>query len=78
MRAILLLAVMVVTPALAQQQPDPAMLQKAIAVLQQQRNEAMDKAAAAEVKASQLADELQKLKAETEKAGAPKDTPADK
>lgn len=51
-------------PAFAQQQPDPAVIQRIIPSLQQQRNEAMDKAALAEARAAQLAEEVQKLKAE--------------
>lgn len=57
-----------------QQQIDPATLQRIIVSLQQQRNEAMDKAALAEARAAQLAealrqaqDEAQKLKAELAK-----------
>lgn len=47
----------------AQQSPDPAFLQKAIAVLQAQRNNALDGQAAAEAKAAQLSDELAKVQA---------------
>lgn len=58
---------MVMAPAFAQQQPpDPASLQKAIVVLQQQRNNAMDQAAGAQAEAMRLVDENAKLKAEIE------------
>lgn len=62
MRALLLLALLA-TPALAQQQPDMATMQRAIAVLQQQRNNAMDALASAEVQRAALAEELAALKA---------------
>ena len=52
------------TPALAQQQPDPAAMQKAIAVLQGQRNQALDREATAAVQAAALAEENEKLKSE--------------
>lgn len=51
------------SPACAQQVD----AQKLVAVLQQQRNEALDRAAVAEAKAAQLSEELQKLKAEQPK-----------
>lgn len=60
------------SPALAQQQADPAALQKVIIALKAQREEAMDKAALAEARAALLAEENQKLKAEAEKT-KPKD-----
>jgi hypothetical protein len=49
-----------------QQQPpaDPAMLHRVINSLVQQRNAALDAAALAEAKAAQLAEDVQKLKAE--------------
>jgi predicted nucleic acid-binding Zn-ribbon protein len=58
-------------PAQAQQPADQAMLQRVIAVLQAQRNQAMDVAANAEVQRAALAEEIEKLKAriaELEKA----------
>ena len=48
------------------QQPDTATLQKALAILQAQRNAALDAAASAELKAAQLAEENAKLKAESD------------
>ena len=54
---------LIASPSVAQQ-VDAA---KLIAAVQQQRNEAMDKAAVAEAKAAQLAEELQRLKAEQDK-----------
>lgn len=65
-----------IAPASAQQQPDPIILQHVIPSLQAQRNEAQDKAALAEARAAQLAEEVQKLKAELEKMKAgPTDNP---
>lgn len=46
------------------QQPDSAALTKVISVLQQQRNQAMDGLASAEVRAMTLGEENAKLKAE--------------
>lgn len=66
------LFVLLSSSALAQQQqPDQAMLQRVIQVLQSQRNEAYDKAAAAEARAAQMAEELQKLKTDAEKPKPP-------
>ena len=61
---IAMLIVMFAAPAFAQQPPDPASLQKAIVVLQQQRNVAMDQAAGVQVEAQRLTEENAKLKAE--------------
>lgn len=47
-----------------QAQPDVAALQKAIAVLQQQRNNAMDQAAGAQVELQRVTEENAKLKAD--------------
>lgn len=63
---IAILIVMLATSALAQQPPDPASLQKAIAVLQQQRNAAMDQAAGVQVEAQRLAEENAALKKQIE------------
>jgi hypothetical protein len=56
------------SPAFAQapQLVDSAFMQKAINVLQQQRNNALDQRAASEAKAAQLLEENAKLKAENE------------
>lgn len=59
--------ILLASPAFAQQ-PDPAFLQKLIPSLEAQRNDAMNKAAVAEAKAAQLAEEVQKLKADAQKA----------
>jgi len=70
----LLLLLLLATPAQAQQQqqPDTATLQKAITALQQQRNQAWDAAAAAQIEVQKLSEELAKLKAEIEKKEPPK------
>lgn len=49
--------------ALAQQQPDPALLQRAANALQAQRNQAMDALAVAEARGAGLADDLAKAQA---------------
>lgn len=67
MKRLAILAALLAFPAIAQQQPDPAALQKIAAALQAQRNEAMDKAALAEARAVQLAEEVQRLKIELDK-----------
>jgi len=58
-----LILILLSWPALAQQQPDIAALQRAVAVLQQQRNAAMDALANSEVQRALLAEEIEKLKA---------------
>lgn len=73
MRKIIIALVLAASPALAQQQQpvDPALLHRAIAALQQQRNGALDAAAQAQAQASLQADEITRLKArvvELEKA----------
>jgi len=51
-------------PAFAQRQPpDPAVMQRAMNVLQARRNQAFDQAATAEVRAAGLADDLAKAQA---------------
>ncbi len=60
-------ALILSTPASAQQQPpDPAALQKAVQALQQQRNAAMDQAAGLQVQAATLAEENDRLKKQVE------------
>ena len=73
------LFVLLTTPALAQQPPpDPATLQRAIAAIQAQRNQALDQAASIQIEAQRqdesrqvevkrLSDEITALKAEIEK-----------
>lgn len=62
------------------QQPDPAFMQKTIAALQAQRNEAMDWRAALEAKLSLVTDENAKLQARIKEleATAPKAEPDQK
>jgi hypothetical protein len=52
----------------AQQQPDPAFLQKAVQVLQTQRNNEADQRAVAEARAAMLQDEVTKLQKELAEA----------
>jgi hypothetical protein len=52
-----------VLPLHAQQIPDPAFLQKAIAALQQQRNGALDSQAEIAARSAMQADEIAKLQA---------------
>lgn len=60
-------ALLIATPALAQQAPpDPAFLQKAAGALQAQRNTALDAQAVAEARAAMLADEVAALKKQVE------------
>ncbi len=54
----------------AAQQPDPAALARIIPVLQQQRNDALDKAALAEARALQSADALRQTQDEVAKLKA--------
>jgi uncharacterized small protein (DUF1192 family) len=63
MKRIALLICLISAPSIAQQ-VDAA---KLVAALQQQRNEALDKAAVAEAKAAALLAELERLKAEQDK-----------
>ena len=60
----ILAVVLVALPGIsfAETAPDPVLLQRAIVVLQQQRNQAMDSAADMQVKAQGLAEELAKAK----------------
>lgn len=67
-RIALVLLLALSTVAAAQQPADPAALQRALAVLQQQRNQAMDLHANAEMRVMQLTEELAKAKAELEQA----------
>lgn len=56
--------VLLASTASAQQQaPDPAFLQRALSVMQAQRNQAMDTAAVQQARADGLADELAKAQA---------------
>lgn len=68
---------LIATPALAQQQPpDPKFMERAIQVLQTQRNQALDGQAAETARAAGLTEDLAKAQAEvkrlTEKYEPPK------
>jgi uncharacterized lipoprotein YajG len=65
MRAIV--ALLLMTGAAAAQQPDPAALQRLLASIEQQRNNALNQAAVADARAAQMAEEVQRLRAELEK-----------
>jgi hypothetical protein len=56
-------ALLASAPAFSQQQPEVATLQRAINILQMQRNQASDQTVAAELRASGLADDLAKAQA---------------
>lgn len=74
MKNILLLATLLIASPAAAQQTDPAFLNRAIAVLQAQRNAAMDSVAAEKARADGLAEDLAKAQArirELEKPAAP-------
>lgn len=64
------------SPAFAEQQPDPAFLQRAITALQAQRNAALDQAAAHQARADGLADELAKAQAKIKELEPKLDVPA--
>lgn len=76
MKRLAIVLALISTPAFAQQQPDPAFMQRALAALQNQRNTAMDSAAAAEAKAAGLADDLAKANARITDLEKPKSEPA--
>jgi len=65
MKRLALALLLLATPAVAQQQqqPDPAFLQRALASMQSQRNQALDSAAIADAKAAGLAEDLAKAQA---------------
>lgn len=78
MKRLALVFVLLASPAVAQQQqPDPAFLQRAITVLQAQRNAALDQAAGAEARVAQIADDLAKAQARIKEL-EPKAAPAEK
>ena len=62
-RNLILIAALLSPSAAAAQQADPAFLQRAVSVLQTQRNEASNAAAAQQARADGLADELAKAQA---------------
>jgi cell shape-determining protein MreC len=65
-RSAIIILFLSVSTAFAQQQPDPSSLQKAIQIVQAQRNRALDEAAENALRAASLAEENSKLKAEIE------------
>lgn len=76
-RKILIAAtLMAAVAAYAQQQPDPAVMQRAMNVLQAQRNQAFDQAATAEVRAAGLADDLAKAQARIKELEPKAEVPA--
>ena len=62
-RLTILLLLALTGSARAQQQPDPAFLQRALVAMQQQRNAAMDAQIVAEAQRAGIAEEIAKLKA---------------
>jgi hypothetical protein len=68
---VLVISVTYACTARAQQLPDVATLQRAITILQQRRNAAMDALANCDVQRAALAEEVAKLKAEIEKLKKP-------
>jgi glutaredoxin-related protein len=74
MKRLLVLAMLLATPALAQQPqqpPDSGFLQKALQAMQQQRNQAMDSVAVLQAQMEQLREELAKAN-EAAKKSEPK------
>lgn len=74
MKLIILLILQWPSFVFAQQQSDPAYLQKAIQVILQQRNSALDAQAQAQVQVSIQAEEIAKLKARIEELMKPSNT----
>lgn len=68
MKKIAFAIVLLASPAIAQQQPDPETLQRVLAAMREQRNAALDAVAMSEARAAKLEAELEKLKAELAKA----------
>jgi Ni/Co efflux regulator RcnB len=62
----------------AQQQPDPAFLQRALTALQTQRNQALDMAAAQQARADGLTDDLAKAQSKVKELEAQAAPPAKK
>jgi hypothetical protein len=62
-RNLILIVVLLLPSATLAQQADPAFLQRAVSVLQTQRNEALNAAAAQQARADGLADDLAKAQA---------------
>jgi hypothetical protein len=62
-RLLFVLSLLLISPAIAQQSPDPAFLQAAVTALQAQRNAANDNAAALEAKLNIATADLAKANA---------------
>lgn len=77
MKRLIVAALLLSSPALAQQQPpDPAFLQRALAAMQTQRNQAMDSAAVLEARLATTADDLAKANARIKEMEAKKQDPS--
>ena len=78
MRILAALLLMTVAAAAQQPQVDPAMMQRYLVEIQRQRDDANNALVVARGQAAALTEEVQKLKAELQKAAAPKEAaPAD-
>jgi hypothetical protein len=75
--SVTIIALLIAAPAFAQG-ADPAFMQRAITVLQQQRNNALDAQAAAEAKASGLTEDLNKALAKIKELDKPAEHDTDK
>jgi hypothetical protein len=76
-RLLVAAALLAASPALAQQQADPAFLNRALTALQAQRNAAMDQAAGEKARADGLADDLAKAQARIKELEKPPAKPAE-
>lgn len=63
MKRLSLLLLLISSPALAQQQPDTAFMQRAITAIQTQRNAALDQAVLLQAKVDGLTEDLAKAQA---------------
>lgn len=76
MKKLILFLFLVTTPVLAQQKvPDSAFMQRAMAVLQGQRNQALDQAADAGIRIAELTEELAKANARIKELESKKEEP---
>ena len=76
--AILLALLVSTSAALSQQKPDPAVLERTISVLEQQRNSAMNSAAIAETRLATVSEELAKAQERIKELEAKSPAPAKK